>query len=258
MTFLPGRRYRAIFDIQGDFGPVTAQTAQYPYLAVLENLRTLVNDANFDRFVIYTDFMIRDLSDLDGDGETTDLRPFTDANHDDIDDYDPDIRYFDQNYDGDWNDFYGSPEVSEEPDTHIKEATLELYKDGKVVYEETRLLSLEKLTGEPGKASGGDLKLLIEEPAQNSTLYALDTAQQTASFNLAVSKAYPSNAPSYRADSSNLLYMSGETDPLADLEFRYGSAASSPGSFPYWSCRQRRSALHLPGRSCDRRSRIFS
>jgi len=48
--------------------------------------------------------MARDLSDLNHDGKTTDLRPYADIDNNFQDDWDPGMRYNDQNGDLDYYD----------------------------------------------------------------------------------------------------------------------------------------------------------
>ncbi|MHC4139420.1 MAG: hypothetical protein ACYSR1_06150, partial [Planctomycetota bacterium] len=218
---------QADFGLAGTFGPVTSQTSQYPYLAVLEDLKTAAEEVNFNRFTIETEFMIRDLSDLDGDSEITDLRLFEDNNSDNIDDYEPEIKYYDQNQDNDYYDFYGAPEISEEPDTHIKRVTLRIYKKNRVIFEESQYISMEKFTGVPGQAGGAELKLVVASPTQNCAVYALQTTQQIDALNLSISKTYPSDVRAFHADYAYSLRISGETDPAANLDFRLDVATST-------------------------------
>jgi type II secretory pathway pseudopilin PulG len=214
------------FGLAGDFGPVTNQTSPYPYLKNLQELQQTAEDYRFDKFTIETKFMIRDLSDLDGDGETTDLRAFIDTNNDGADDYDSGIKYLDQNNDGDYYDFFGSPDVSEEPDTHIKKVTIKIYKNNEKIFQEIQLISLEKFSGIQSRASGAELKLVLNEPKVNSSLYALDTLEQQTSPNLIVTFSYPAGVKAYRADSSDILRLSGITDPVAQTDWRLISATS--------------------------------
>jgi hypothetical protein len=76
--------------------------AAYPYRTVLDGLKATLGGARFDRFRIQVTFMRRDISDSNGDGLTSDLVPFRDDNGDSIDDIDSNIRFRDQNTDGDF------------------------------------------------------------------------------------------------------------------------------------------------------------
>lgn len=208
------------YNLTGTFGPVTAQVAAYPYRQVFDELQGLLKSARFDRFVLTTKFMLRDLSDLDSDGETTDLRYYTDSDANGIDDYDSGVRYTQQNADGDFWDIFGSPEITEEPHTRLKEATLKIYKGGQVILEEQRLISWEKFTGVEGKAAGATLKLVVSAPSENSALYDLSAPAQLASFSLAIAKSYPAEVAAIRADAGAPLSVVGETDPNALVGFR--------------------------------------
>ena len=87
--------------------------------------------------------MRRDSSDSNGDALTSDLVPFTDANADLIDDYDANVRYFDQTADGTYWQTYvsGGRTVAEQPDTHVKRVTLDVYRANRLVCSQTELLS---------------------------------------------------------------------------------------------------------------------
>jgi len=215
------------FGLDASFGSAAAQASPYPYIENLRSLTKELNKYNFEKWTVSVEYMIRDRSDLNGDGYITDLRAFVDENSDNIDDYDNELKFYDQNSDGDYYDFYGYPEISESPNTHIKKAIFKIYKDNKVIFTESNLISREKLSGLPGKASGGRLKLLIKEPSQNSYIYALDTSQQQNAFNLSISKSYPDNIETFRADSSYTLNINGESDPVADITFYLGCATST-------------------------------
>ena len=76
----------ANYGLNGTFGPVTNQVPSYPYRAILDELKETIRSLRFDRFTVNVQFMIRDTGDLNHDGRTTDLRPFTDSNNDLIDD----------------------------------------------------------------------------------------------------------------------------------------------------------------------------
>ncbi len=201
----------------------------YPYLGVLDQIKEITTAAGFDQFTIETDFMIRDLSDLDGDGEITDLRSFLDGDSDNIDDYEPGMMYYDANSDGDFYDIYAGGSgnyITEEPNTHIKEVLFKLYKQGKQVFSERQLVSREKLSGEAGYASEAELNLIVSSPTHRSSLYDLTAANRLDAFNLSISKSYPSTIQAFRADISYPLEIEGETEPIADLDFRIETATN--------------------------------
>jgi hypothetical protein len=227
------------YGLQGTFGHVSAQVNAYPYLAVLDDLKKLAIQHGFTRYTIEVKFYLRDSSDIDGDGETGDIRPFTDNNHDKIDDYDPNIKYLDQNSDGDYNDFYGAPEITEQPDTHLKKITLKVYRGKKFIYQQSRLISLEKLSGTEFSDSSSIYRLVITSPAQNtpapddtedivrSSAYRYVTAAQIASFNLHLTAGYPTWIRSIRADSSSAIRITGYTDPVATVSFMMNCSTNS-------------------------------
>jgi len=210
------------FGLNGTFGPVTNQTSTYPYLGILEEFKNLIKNYGFTRFKITTYFLLRDLSDLDGDGLITDLRNFTDENSDLIDDYDPEIKYEDYNKDADYYDIFGEPEQTEEPNTHLKKVVIKIYRKAQLVYTTSKIISWEKYTGVESKASGAELKLVITQPPENGILYALTTEEQINSHNLSITKEYPEDVVAYRADPSSPLQLIGTTDPLANIEWRLG------------------------------------
>ena len=217
----------ANYGLTGTFGPVTNQSATYPYLGILDDLRSLMTNYRFDRFTVSVRFMIRDLSDSNGDGRTTDLRPYTDANGDGYDDLDGavstnSLRYQDQNGDGDYRDTFISngDEITEEPHTRLKEVTLRLYKDGQEVYRQVQLVSWEKFTGAEGKAAGATLQIVITTPSENSSVYDLGSSAQQNSFNLVLANPYPSDISATRADGSSPMRIVGQTTPNASLSWK--------------------------------------
>lgn len=208
------------YRLTGTFGPVTNQVTPYPYMAVFRELDSLLRANKFDRFTVDVKFMIRDLGDLDSDGQTTDLRYFTDANGDNIDDYDSGLLYFNQNGDGDFLDTYGTPETTEEPHTRLKEVTLKIYKKGQVVFQDVQLVSWEKFTGVEGKAAGATLSLVISTPSENSYVYSLGSTAQQDSYSLVLQKPHSSEVVVQRADASVPLRIVGETTPNATLSWK--------------------------------------
>ncbi|MDD5656554.1 MAG: hypothetical protein PHF00_04785 [Elusimicrobia bacterium] len=198
----------------------------YPYKAVLDGFQTSLRTAKFDRFRVGVAFMRRDISDANGNGMTSDLMPFTDANNDKIDDYDSNIRYFDANADGDFYDTYtsGGRTVAEQPDTHIKKVTLDIFRRGRLACSQTELVSLEQFTGDPNPSSEASLALLISAPSNEAFLYDLQTAARQAAWDLPISKPYPADVARYRADAVSPLTVSGETDPLATVKLYVGDS----------------------------------
>ncbi len=215
------------YGLSGSFGPVSAQVSTYPYISVFNDFRSSLVSHKFSRFTLDIRFVIRDLGDLDGDSKTTDLRYFTDSNSDLIDDYDSAVRYLDQNGDTDYRDTYSSPEITEEPHTRLKEATLKLYKAERLVFQETQLLSWEKFTGAEGKAAGATLPLVISTPTENSAVYALTTSAQQNSFSLVLSTPYPDTVKSFRGDSISSLRIVGETVANATFSWKLNATTNT-------------------------------
>ncbi|MBI4679554.1 MAG: hypothetical protein HY748_18430 [Elusimicrobia bacterium] len=200
---------------QANYGLWTA----YPYKATLDGIQATLASSKFDRFRVQVTFMRRDTSDSNGDGLTSDLVPFTDNNGNNIDDYDSNIKYLDQNLDGDFYDTYvsGGRTVAEQPDTHIKKVRFDVFRRGNLVCSQTELVSLEQFTGDYTPSSEASLSLLISAPVNNGFLYSLDTTNRQNAWNLPISKSYPSDVSRYRADSLSALTISGETDPMATV-----------------------------------------
>ncbi|MBI5623666.1 MAG: hypothetical protein HY924_07815 [Elusimicrobia bacterium] len=193
--------------------------AAYPYRTSLDGIKSTLGTAQFDRFRIQVTFMRRDISDSNGDGLTSDLVPFKDDNADAIDDIDSNIRYRDQNTDGDFFDTYvaAGRTVAEQPDTHIKKVQLDIFRRGRLVCSQTELVSLEQFSGDYNPSSEASLSLLISTPANNGFLYSLASASQQQAWALPLSKPYPADIQRYRADSVSPLTVAGETDPLAGV-----------------------------------------
>ena len=208
--------------------------AAYPYRAVLDGLQSTLTASRFDRFRVQVTFMRRDISDSNGDGRTSDLVAFADGNGDNVDDYDAGVRWPDQNGDGDFYDTYvsGGRTVAEQPDTHIKKVTFDVFRRGRLVCSQTDFVSLEGLTGDVNPSSEASLALLVSVPSNNAFLYALDTTGRVGAWNLPISKPYPADVLRYRADFISPLSVSGETDPLAAVNLYVNSSAvlDSPAS----------------------------
>ncbi len=200
--------------------------ASYPYKTVLDGLAASLAASKFGRFKVKTSFMRRDSSDANADGLNSDLIAFADSDSNLIDDYDPGIRYRDQNLDGDYYDTYlsGGRTVAEEPDTHAKQVTFEVYRNGRLVCSRSELITLEQFTGAPNPSSEAVLALLLSTPTNNANLYRALTANQIAARALAIDKAYPADAAALRADSGSPLPVSGETDPLAAVNLYLGTS----------------------------------
>jgi len=75
--------------------------ATYPYMATLNGIRSTLAASKFDRFRVDVTFMRRDTTDALGTGNTSNLIPFQD-NGAGVDVYDPNVKYFDQDGDGDY------------------------------------------------------------------------------------------------------------------------------------------------------------
>lgn len=235
------------FGLTGTFGPVTLQKPVYPYLGVLSAIDAAIKKYKVDRWTISVKYKLRDISDVNGNGLTGDLRDFTDADADLADDYDPSLKYYKANADPDYYDTYVSTSlnktVSETPDTNLKEIKLRLYRNGRTMHAQTELISLEMLSGTESKASGAELKLFLTQPANNTYLYDLASPARAAAFALAISKPYPADVLAYRADAGFPLTLTGETVPLAAVNFYRNSpgavldtvSADSLGSFSSWS-----------------------
>jgi len=128
------------FGLTGTFGPVTLQKTIYPYLGALSAIDAAMKQYKVARWTISVTYKLRDISDVNANGLTGDLRDFTDADADLIDDYDPSVRYHNANpaSDADYYDTYASTSlnktVSEVPDTNLKEVKLQLYRNGRTIH----------------------------------------------------------------------------------------------------------------------------
>ncbi|MDO8735296.1 MAG: hypothetical protein Q7K21_09090, partial [Elusimicrobiota bacterium] len=96
------------YGLSGTYGPVTSQSATYPYLATLNSINSTIRIYGFDRWTIENTFMRRDSSDVNGNGLTSDLINFIDVNSDLKDDYLASVLYYDKNSDSDYYDSYVS------------------------------------------------------------------------------------------------------------------------------------------------------
>ncbi|MFH1283767.1 MAG: prepilin-type N-terminal cleavage/methylation domain-containing protein [bacterium] len=197
----------------------------YPYLGVLEYIRNNVINAGFDRFTVEVVYKRRDNS-----AGIKKLVQFTDNDSDGIDDEDADIRYHDQNNDGDYWDMYlnGGIMFSELPDTHVKDVRVLLFKQGKVVFEESQLITMEGLKGKSNIENPTHLMLVVYEPTDDSYLYNLDNGRESA-YNLSIDKPYPDYISSFRADSGHYLTISGKTAPNANVYFYVNEEALFTG-----------------------------
>ena len=200
--------------------------AAYPYKAVLTGYKTTLASAKFDRFTTAVVFMRRDTTDSNHDGSTTDLVPFEDGNGDRIDDYDSNVRYFDQNGDGDYWETYvsGGRTIAEQPDTHIKRVTLAVYRRGRQVCSQTELVSLEQFNAASNPSSEASLSLEVSTPSNGAYLYDASNASLAASRALALSKAYPDTVKQLRADAGSALTAAGETSPLSSVNLYVGNS----------------------------------
>jgi len=212
------------YGLSGTYGPATSQSATYPYLTVLNNIKTIIKTAGFDRFTVEVTFMRRDYSDANTNGLTSDLINFIDENPvNKIDDYLSSVRYYDSNSDLDYYDTYissiTSKKIAEEPDTHMKYVTLKLYKKEETIHQESQLISFELYTGMESQASDAALKLFVTQPENATTLYDLTYLARLNAFNLTITKTYPTTVIAYRADTVNPIRLWGETDPQSSVHF---------------------------------------
>ncbi|MDE2492093.1 MAG: prepilin-type N-terminal cleavage/methylation domain-containing protein [Elusimicrobia bacterium] len=201
--------------------------AGYPYMAVLDGIRSTLAASKFDRFRVDVTFMRRDTTDALGTGNTNNLIPFKD-NGSGADVYDPNIRYYDANGDGDYYDTYVSNgrTVAEQPDTHMKLVTVDVFRNGVEACSTTQLISLEQFTGATNPDSEAALTLEVSTPTNSSYAYQLLTPAQIASRALPISGSYPSAIVQYRADSSSPLTLAGVTAPLAAVSFYVGGSGA--------------------------------
>jgi hypothetical protein len=211
----------------------TAGANTYPYLAILSGLRSTLAASRFDRFKVDVVFMRRDATDALGTGNTNNLIAFKD-NGAGVDVYDPDIKYFDANGDGDYYETFVSSgrTVAEQPDTHLKLVTLSVYRRGALACSKSELISLEQFTGATNPDSESTLTLEVSTPTNSSFAYRMTTAAQTAAHNLALTYSYPSavSITQYRADATVPLVVAGMTEPLATENFYVGASGILAGA----------------------------
>ncbi|OGR63849.1 MAG: hypothetical protein A2X34_06635 [Elusimicrobia bacterium GWC2_51_8] len=99
------------------------------------------------------------------------------------------------------------------------------------------------LSGIENKGSGSELKMFINQPANDTCLYDLSNPARQNSFNTGISKAYPAEVAAYRADTTFPLRLWGETVPLATVNFYVNSmttvkdtrSADASGNFDHQS-----------------------
>lgn len=235
------------YGLSGNYGPVTLQKAAYPYLGLLNGISALASRYSVDRWTLEVEFKLRDVSDVNGNGLYSDLRDLADSDGDGRDDYNPGVGYYKANPDADYYDTYVSTALgktaSELPDTNLKEVTLKFYKRGKVIHTQTDLISLEMLSGIESRAGGAELKMFVNQPANDTCLYDLSQPARLNSFNLALEKGYPDEVTAYRADTASPLRLWGETIALASVNFYANSMttvrdtvqADAAGGFNYLS-----------------------
>lgn len=199
--------------------------AGYPHLATLNLIQAKTSQRGFSKFAIEVTFMRRDSSDANGNSLTSDLIPFTDTNRDGIDDYDPNIRYFDQNRDGDFYDTYpvGNRRVSEMPDTHLKLVTVKLWKGTTHVLQDSHLIGLEGFTGIESPSSESSLPLALDSLPNGANLYDLTAPDRGAAFNLTITRSYPPGTVALQADADVPLRLAGRTEPSAIVRFFVGA-----------------------------------
>lgn len=235
------------YGLAGNYGPVTLQKAAYPYLGLLNGITSLASKYSVDRWTLEVKFKLRDVSDVNGNGLFSDLRDFADGDGNGRDDYDSSVRYYRANADADYYDNYVSTALnktaSEMPDTNLKEVTLKFYKKGRVIHTQTDLISLEMLSGIESRASGAELKMFVNQPANDTCLYDLSLPSRQSAFALGLAKPYPEEVTAYRADNAYSLRLWGETVPLATVNYyvnnmttvRDSQAADALGGFDYQS-----------------------
>ena len=224
------------YGLAGNYGPVTLQKAAYPYLGLLNGITSLASKYSVDRWTLGVKFKLRDVSDVNGNGLFSDLRDFSDSDGDGKDDYDSSVRYYRANADGDYYDNYVSTALnktaSELPDTNLKEVTLKFYKKGRVIHTQTDLISLEMLSGIESKAGGAELKMFVNQPANDTCLYDLSQPDRLSAFELGLAKDYPVEVAAYRADPAYSLRLWGETVPLATVNYYVNNMITVRDSWP--------------------------
>jgi hypothetical protein len=209
----------------------TAGANVYPYLSTLNGLKATMSAARFNRFKVDVTFMRRDSTDALGTGNVNNLIAFKN-NGSGADTYDPDVKYFDADGDGDDYETYVSSgrTVAEQPDTHLKLVTLTVYRQGQAACSKSELISLEQFTGATNPDSESVLSLEISTPTNSSFAYRMTTAAQIASHNLAVTNSYSPDIRQYRADGAVPLLLAGITEPLATENFYVNASGVLAGA----------------------------
>lgn len=206
------------------FGPgntLQSSSTNYPYLKILDDFSHDIKAAKFDRFTVEIVYMRRDVNSPDNN-----LVPFSDLNNDGRDDADPGLRFEDFDADGKyWATYistrpwpYTGQRTPEVPGTGIRQATLKLWKNGKVAIERTTLINRDLLSGLEKVAMDSILPLKLSSPTVGGAMFQYITTEQQSAQNLALLTAYPSFAIAFRADSVMPLRFFGRTDPLADIQ----------------------------------------
>lgn len=231
---------RSDFGLAGSFDMppgVNQPPSPYPSLAVLEDIRDKIQEAGFDRFTVEVVFWRRKRAGESGN--VSDLVQFQpDGGTPPRDVYDPQVRFFDQNHDGDFNDVYISTRsfpyndewMSEVPSTNLREIRIKIYKNGGLIAKNNSMINLGQFTGETNVSAEARLRLSINKPVQNGVLHMENAGSvQKAEFELNISSPYPSWVQSNRFDDGGLLSIEGNTEPNAQIHFTRISDAESKG-----------------------------
>ncbi len=227
MTRLKNMDFYDVFAVDSSSPSYGGLHSTYPYFAVLDGIKSMLAQARYDRFTTSLVFLRRDTTDSNHNGMTDDLVPFQDNGHG-CDVYEPNICFYDHNGDGDYFETYssGTRTVSELPDTHIKQVTLSIYRRGALVCSRTERLSLEQFTGAINPDSEDMLSLLISTPANDAQLFSLASPGLAAAQSLPIANAYPATAIRLEADGLSALTISGQTEPLATVNFSLNGGAT--------------------------------
>jgi len=213
----------------------------YQHMAALAEIEAVAHDAGFDDFALSVAILRRDTSDINGDGSNSDLVEYTDTSPVDLqDDYDKNVRYYDRNGDGDFNDLWlvDGQVRSEMPDTHIKSVTLFLYTCGEESEKQTRLLNLEQLRGGENPSQESALPLALRIPltynAQNNPVvfYSESHSEFPAcrdARRVPIINTYPQVVTDHQVelDSNHPLRVEGETCDGATVSFNLNGAPNS-------------------------------
>jgi len=215
--------------------------ASYPSLNVLQDYKDYIFEHGFDRFTVDIVFWRRDTTVAgkplvlfypDGNNPPTDqgnaglgIGP------------DPNLMYFDENGDGDFNDVYvsnaGYPYTnqnqSEVPSTNLREIILKLYKKGRKVTEHSSMVSLGQFSGAGGISAASHLNLNITTPTQHGFLFRHTTpAQNYAMYTVTLSSDYPASYVTTPLNDNELLTVAGTTEGTATVYF---SEMGNPSHF---------------------------